>query len=195
MSANLCRMGHYIGGALELSRSLENRVKHEPRRFAELALKFPDHTNLFYFEAVLRGITDTDLDLETIVRVCERCHRIEGRPLGRDICDPIASSAQEEVPAEALDLVAWYATEDLDPPTRTVANPGFARGRALLWRGHPDCRHKHESRQGCAGDGKIDRERPQKNNVLPACIGEDGPRPFNCCQVLRSPNTVGCFAS
>ena len=111
--------GRYVGGALELSRILENRVKQEPKRFAELVLKFPDHTNHCYFEAVLRGITDTDLDIETVIRVCEKCHRIEGRPLGRYICDPIASSAQEEVPAEALDLVAWYATEDPDPQQET----------------------------------------------------------------------------
>ena len=78
-------------------------------------MQFSDHANPLYFEAVLRGIIDTNLDIETIVRVCERCHRIEDRSLGRYICDPIASSAQGEVPAEALGLVAWYATEDPDP--------------------------------------------------------------------------------
>ena len=106
---------HYVGGALELSRVLEDRVKREPRRFAELILKFPDHANPFYFEAVLRGLSDTNLDIETILRVSERCHRIEGKPLGRYICEPIASSTQGNVPPEALDLVAWYATEDPDP--------------------------------------------------------------------------------
>ena len=61
------------------------------------------------------------------MRVSERCHRIEGRPLGRYICDPIASSAQCNFPPEALDLVAWYATEDPDPQQdmwRTPASPG-----------------------------------------------------------------------
>ncbi|MCY4412146.1 MAG: ATP-binding protein [Caldilineaceae bacterium] len=119
--------GRYVGGARELSRVLENQVKREPRRFAELVLGFPDHANPFYFEAVLSGLRDTNLDIETILRVTERCHRIEGRPLGRYICGPIASSAQEEVPAEALDLVAWYATEDPDPQQelwRTPASPG-----------------------------------------------------------------------
>ena len=106
---------HYVGGALELSRVLEDRVKREPGRFAELILKFPDHANPFYFEAVLRGLGDTNLDIETILRVSERCHRIEGRPLGHYICDPIASSAQGNVPPDALDLVAWYATKDPDP--------------------------------------------------------------------------------
>ena len=118
---------HYVGGALELSRVLEDRVKREPKRFAELILKFPDHANPFYFEAVLRGLSDTNLDIETILRVSERCHRIEGKPLGRYICEPIASSTQGNVPPEALDLVAWYATEDPDPQQelwRTQVSPG-----------------------------------------------------------------------
>ena len=119
--------GRFVGGALELSRVLEERVKQEPERFAELVLKFPDHANQFYFEAVLRGITNAGLDSETIVRVSERCHKVEGRPLGRYICDPIASAAKGDVPPEALDLVAWYATEDLDPHQelwRTEGSPG-----------------------------------------------------------------------
>ena len=102
-------------------------MKQEPRRFAELVLKFPDDANPLYFKAVLRGISVTNLDMETVVRVCMRCHRIEGRPLGQEICEPIAGSAHDNVPPEALDLVAWYATEDPDPVQelwRTQVTPG-----------------------------------------------------------------------
>ena len=119
--------GTYVGGALEFSRLLEDRVKHEPMRFAKLVLKFPDQANPFYFEAVLRGISGSSLDIETIVRVVERCQQVEGRTIGRFICDLIASSAQGIVPPEALDLVACYATEDPDPQQelwRTSASPG-----------------------------------------------------------------------
>ena len=107
--------GHLVGGAFQLSQILENQVKQEPRRFAELVLKFPDDANPLYFEAVLRGISDANLGMETVVKVCLRCHRIDGRSLGREICEPIAGSAHDNVPPEALDLVAWYATEDHDP--------------------------------------------------------------------------------
>ena len=119
----LTQDGHLGGGALELSRVLENQVKQEPERFAELVLEFPDEANPSYFEAVLRGISEADLDIETITRVCERCHRIEGMPLGREICQPIASAAQGEVPPEALDIVAWYATEDPDPDRELWRTP------------------------------------------------------------------------
>ena len=111
----LKRDGHFTGGALELSRVLESEVKQDPKRFADLVSEFPDDANPSYFEAVLRGISDANLDLETIVRVCQRCHRIEGRPLGRVICEPIANATHGDVPPDALDLVAWYAVEDPDP--------------------------------------------------------------------------------
>ncbi len=107
--------GHVIGGAHELSQVLENQVKQEPERFTELVLAFPDDANPSYFEAVLRGISNANLDIEAIVRVCERCQRIEGRPLGREICEPIAYAAHGNIPSEALDLVARYATDDPDP--------------------------------------------------------------------------------
>ena len=119
--------GDLVGGARELSRTLEDRVKHEPERFAELVLNFPDHTHPSYFGAVLRGLSDTNLDIATIVKVSKRCHQIEGRPVGRYVCDLIASSAQNNVPPEALGLVAWYATEDPDPQQemwRIQVSPG-----------------------------------------------------------------------
>ena len=116
-------------------------------------------------------------------------------PLGRYICDPIANSAQGEVPAEALDLVAWYATEDPDPEEdywRTQVSPEKTNrfDKKILTNGINTNRGR-----GRASDGKIDRERPQQNNVLSACIGEDGPRPFNCCQVMRCSIVVGRLAS
>lgn len=126
--SNFRQDGRLVGGAHELSRVLESEVKRDPGRFAELVFRFPDRADPSYFEAVLRGITDTDLDFKTILRVTERCHRIEGRPLGRYICDPIASSAQEEVLTEALDLVVWYATEDPDPQQEMWRTPTSPRG-------------------------------------------------------------------
>ena len=130
--------GHFVGGAPQLSRILENQVRQEPKRFAELVLQFPNDANPSYFEAVLRGISDANLDLQTVVRVCERCHRIEGRPLGREICEPIAGLAKDNVPPEALDLVARYATEDPDPQQelwRTQVTPQIAPEAEYYYRG------------------------------------------------------------
>ena len=101
-------------------------MKKDPARFAELILRFPDDSNVAYFEAVLRGISDAILNAEVVVMVCERCHRIDGNPVGRAICALIANLGQVEIPSSALDLVAWYATEDPDPSQelwRTPASP------------------------------------------------------------------------
>ena len=111
----LTRDGHLGGGASELSRVLENQVKQEPERFAELVMRFPSEANPSYFRAVLCGISAAGSDIDTIARVCELCHQVEGRPLGREICDVIANFSQDQVPSRTLDLVAWYAIEDQDP--------------------------------------------------------------------------------
>lgn len=105
----------FIGGAYELSGVLEIQTKNEPKRFAELALRFPDSIRKYYFEAILRGISDADLDVQTVLQVCQRCHRLPDRPCGHWICQPIANLAEQPLPDEALDIVSWYATEDPDP--------------------------------------------------------------------------------
>ncbi len=137
---NFTEQGDVVGGARELARELEDRVKHEPKRFAELVLKFPDRTHPSYFEAVLRGLSDTNLDVATTAKVSQRCHQIEGRPVGRYICDLIASSAEDNVPSEALALVAWYATEDPDPQQekwRIQVSPeqGYYYGGDIMFHG------------------------------------------------------------
>lgn len=128
--------GRLVGGARELANLLENHVRQDPQRFTELVLKFPDDTNHAYFEAVLRAITKAGLDIETVLKVCDRCHRISERPFGRWICDPIGNLAEDMLPPEALELVAWYATKDLDPDqelwrTQTTSGDVYYSGDIL----------------------------------------------------------------
>src|SRR5215208_4826738 len=103
------------GGAHQLSGVLENRTKEEPERFARLALRFPDTAHRYYFDAVLRGIAEAGVSTETLLDVCQRCHELPGRPTGRWICNAVEKSADRPLPAELLEIVAWYATEDSDP--------------------------------------------------------------------------------
>ena len=103
------------GGARQLAGVLENLVKEDPLRFSSLAHRIPDNAKLAYFEAILRGITDVDLDKNVVVEVCMRCHRIPGQPLGRWITRPLRRLSAYSLPNEALEMVAWYATEDPDP--------------------------------------------------------------------------------
>lgn len=103
------------GGAHELSGVLERRTKEDPERFAHLALRFPDDTHSYYFDAVLRGIAEAGVSTETLLEVCQRCHELLGRPSGRWICDAVEKAADRPLPKELLEIVAWYATEDPDP--------------------------------------------------------------------------------
>ena len=105
----------WAGGAVELSRVLESQTKQDPARFANLAHQMPDDANPVYFEAILQGLAGSDLSIDQIVQVCLRGHRLPGRPLGRWITSPLIHFPDTVLPDEALEITAWYATQDLDP--------------------------------------------------------------------------------
>lgn len=103
------------GGAHELSGVLERWTKEDPERFAHLALRFSDDAHPYYFDAVLRGIAEAGVSMETLLEVCRRCHKLPNRPSGRWICDAVEKAADRPLPNELLEIVAWYATEAPDP--------------------------------------------------------------------------------
>ncbi len=105
----------WIGGAVELSHVLEALTKENPERFASFVHRMSDEINPAYFEAILRGVTASDLSIDQIVRVCMRCHRLPGRPLGRWVTRPLVHFPDGVLPNEALEMTAWYATQDPDP--------------------------------------------------------------------------------
>jgi hypothetical protein len=104
-----------VGGAGQLAGVMEGLAKQNPERFARLALQFPESVNIRYFEAVLRGVAEPGLNDENALNLCRRCHNLPGRPLGRWIPSVVAKISESVLPDEALDIVAWYATEDSDP--------------------------------------------------------------------------------
>jgi hypothetical protein len=104
-----------VGGSGELAGVMEGLAKQNPERFAKLALQFPDSVNIRYFEAVLRGVAEPGLNVEDALNLCRRCHKLASRPLGRWIPPVVARISESVLPDDALDIVAWYATEDSDP--------------------------------------------------------------------------------
>jgi hypothetical protein len=104
-----------VGGADELAHVLESQVKRDPERFATLALRFPDEVHSSYFNAVLRGLSQTSMDFNVAAEVCRRVHRLPGRPCGRDIAHLTEKMAASTIPEDVLEILAWYATEDPDP--------------------------------------------------------------------------------
>ena len=119
--------GHIVGGALELSRVLEERVTAEPERFHRLMLRFPSATHPIYFGAVLDGLAKTPVTLDMVASATAHCHRLPGRPVGRSIVRLIEKMARETVPDGLLEILGWYAIEDPDPDKeywRTQAGSG-----------------------------------------------------------------------
>ncbi len=105
----------WAGGAVELSRVLESQTKQDPARFANLAHQMSDDVNPVYFEAILRGLTGSDLSIDQIAKVCLRCHQLTSRPLGRWITRPLVHFPGAVLPQETLEMTVWYATQDPDP--------------------------------------------------------------------------------
>ena len=111
-----------VGGARQLSQLLQNQTREDPNRFANLVHRIPDNSNPSYFEAILLGLAGPDMDMETVVQACLRCHKIPGRPLGRWVTRPLVHFFDCQLPDEVLEMVAWYATEHPDPNPETVSS-------------------------------------------------------------------------
>ncbi len=118
-----------VGGAPQLAHVLEAQTKEDPERFAKLVHSMPQDTNSFYFEAILRGLASSDIDMETVVAACLRCHQIPDRPLGRWITPALVHVSDSPLPDGALDMIAWYAINDPDPdPVQISTNIIYYQG-------------------------------------------------------------------
>ncbi len=111
------RGDHLIGGASELSHVLARKVEHQPKRFINLIHQFSDTTNVVYFNAVLRGLAETtaEIDLRTIISVCQRCHQLPEKPCGQSISWLFHKKSHLSWPPDSLDILLYYAINDPDP--------------------------------------------------------------------------------
>lgn len=105
----------FDGGARELSRVLETEVRNAPTRFAGLIHRIPDDANKTYFESILVGLTDADVEMSLAISAVRRCHCVPGRPLGRPIARLLEKISDAELPPDTLDILAWYATKAANP--------------------------------------------------------------------------------
>lgn len=108
---------HLIGGAHQLSFQLEARAVEDPVRFAKLATTLPDNTDPRYFDAILRGVADSEIDipLEQVEALLVRCHALPDRPCGRWIGRPLRRHSGTPLSNFLAEILAWYAINDPDP--------------------------------------------------------------------------------
>ena len=104
-----------IGGADQMSSLLQGRAREEPERFVKLLLRIPDDSNSFYFNAILLGISESQVDADVLSIACQRCHGLPDRPSGHAIATLISKQSRQDLPTEMFDILTWYATQDPDP--------------------------------------------------------------------------------
>ena len=102
------------GGALELARTLQERMKEEPERFARLSLRFPLGTHPYYIAHTLIGLKETKVSLELKLEVCRKAYSEGCETRGREIAD-LLGSIEEPLPGDAVQMLAWLATEHPNP--------------------------------------------------------------------------------
>lgn len=109
------RNGKWVGNARELASLLENQVKKQPSRFAALVQQFPNDTNPCYFDAVLRGVAEIGVDVETVIQLIHRCHQLPNRHHGQSLAWLIGKLADLAWTPEVFETLIWYALHDPSP--------------------------------------------------------------------------------
>lgn len=121
------KSGHLVGGAHQLAFQLEASTVQDPVRFAKLATSLPDSTDPRYFDAVLRGVADSEVGiaLEQVEALLVRCHALPDRPCGRWIARPLRHHSGTALSNVLAEMLTWYAINDPDPdidPARPIVD-------------------------------------------------------------------------
>ena len=102
------------GGAQELARVLEERVKEAPKRFAHLGLRFPADANPVYLERTLGALNDTAVANDLKLQLCRKAFAEARSSCGRSIGD-VLGKLEVALPDDAVEMLDWLATQDDDP--------------------------------------------------------------------------------
>ena len=102
------------GGARELARVLEERVKEEPSRFVRLGLRFPPDANPVYLERTLDALKDTTTASDLKLQLCRKAFAEARSFCGRSIAD-LLGKMEGALPDDAVEMLDWLATQDDDP--------------------------------------------------------------------------------
>ena len=98
------------GGATELARDLETRVKEDPERFARLSLNFPSDSNPIYLDRMLASIQNGTISSDLKLEVCFKAFEEAREFCGQSIVD-VLGSIKEPLQTEAVTLLHQLATD------------------------------------------------------------------------------------
>lgn len=123
------------GGMHELCGELIREAQGQKERFASLLLQMPADFSEHYFEAILRGISQTNtdgvagrfdltaiarpLDRQLLLEAIRRVNSLPGKPCRRAICDIIekcgSEGGVEVLPIDMIEMLCDFALNDPDP--------------------------------------------------------------------------------
>lgn len=105
------------GGALQVGRQLQEETKRDPDRFVRLGIGLSDELGVVYGAQILLGLRADAPSPELVFDLVRRLHALPGRPSGRFLGDVVAKvAAMTPLPDDIVEIVAWYAVADPDPP-------------------------------------------------------------------------------
>ena len=107
--------GEPIGGAVELARTLEERAREQPVRFAHLALKFPLGAHPVYLERTLVALKDAEISTELKLQVAKKAFEESLGACGMAITD-VLGNITDRLPDDAVQMLHSLATEVEGPP-------------------------------------------------------------------------------
>lgn len=101
----------------ELLSNLDEEAKENPYRFAKLLCQFPNNVNTAYFNSILRGISESkvDIDVETALEACRVCHQLPEKPCGSSIAQLFNKLAYLSWDKIGFDIISYYALHDRNP--------------------------------------------------------------------------------
>ena len=102
------------GGARELARVLEERIKEAPNRFARLGLRFPADANPVYLVRTLGALSDTAVVDDLKLQLCRKAFAEARSSCGRSIT-AVLGKIEAALPDDAVEMLDWLATQDDDP--------------------------------------------------------------------------------
>ncbi len=111
----------FIGGAHELSRTLERAARRDPARFASLALRLEATDRPEYFSGLLLGLTGSEPDSpragtqDQVTGVIRRIVALGVDMPKTEIARAIGSLADEPIPNDMIRSLCRIASEDPDP--------------------------------------------------------------------------------
>ncbi len=131
--------GVISGGALELSRDLADLAKDDPARFARLANRMNATLHPYYFEAILRGLTngkgsDRPGTLDQVCSVLRRIADIKAAVSEQVLANAIGALADEDVPQDIVCTLCRIAVNATDPESDSWREPSVH----LSWKRPPD---------------------------------------------------------